>query len=144
MRIMRWLFVFSLAVLLHPQELSSQSSEAAIRALEREWTEAQSHNNNRALDLIFDNALVYVEYGKLVSKAEYLSRIRQGIATPDEVAIEPMSVRIFGGTAIVVGSYREMQRKRGQTLIKRWRFIDTWVYEKNGWALVSAGATPIN
>jgi hypothetical protein len=112
--------------------------------LEREWTEAQSHNNNRALDLIFDNALVYVEYGKLVSKAEYLSRIRQEIPTQDEVVMEPMSVRTFGGTAIVVGSYRETQRKRGQTLIKRWRFIDTWVYKKNGWALVSAGATPIS
>jgi hypothetical protein len=33
MRIMRWLFVFSLAVLLHPQEVSMQGSEPAIRSI---------------------------------------------------------------------------------------------------------------
>ncbi len=34
-----------------------------------------------ALDLIFDNALVYVEYGKLVTNGDYLSRIKWGGAT---------------------------------------------------------------
>lgn len=133
---------FGLAVLLDAQEASSQGSEAAIRALEREWAEAQSHNNDRALDLIFDNALVYVEYGKLVSKSEYLARIKQAVPSDDDVFMEPMSIRIFGTTAIVVGSYRETQRRRVPSLTKRWKFIDTWVYKKNGWALVSAGATP--
>jgi hypothetical protein len=139
---MTWLFLaFGLAVLLSAQEASSQGSEAAIRALEREWEEAQSHNNDRALDLIFDNGLVYVEYGKLVSKTQYLSRIKRALPANDEVIMESMSIRIFGTTAIVVGSYRESQRTSAQVLTTHWKYIDTWVYKKNGWALVSAGAT---
>src|ERR1700747_1468224 len=59
---------------------SAQQTDAtasgAIRALEREWVDAQSNNDNRALDLILDNSVVYVEYGQLVSEADYLLRIK--------------------------------------------------------------------
>ena len=110
-----------------------------IRALEREWTEGQSRNNNRALDLLFDNALVYVEYGRLVSKGDYLSRIRQQAPS---IVTEGMTVHDFGTTAVVVGTYREVQLSPGHHLL-RWRFIDTWVYKSNGWVLVSAGSAPI-
>jgi hypothetical protein len=116
---------------------------AAIRALEQEWTVGQSHNDNRALDLIFDNSLVYVEYGKLVSKGEYLSRIRQYLPGLDQIAMGPMNVRLFGTTAIVVGTYTEKQLHSSSTHVKRWRFIDTWVYKKSGWVLVAAGASPV-
>jgi Domain of unknown function (DUF4440) len=142
MKRLRFFFMAVLAVTLHAQE-TSEGIEVTIRALERHWTEAQGHNNNAALNLIFDNALVYVEYGKLVSKAEYLSRVRQELPSDDEVVNEEMSVRVFGTTAIVVGSYRETQRKQGKISGQRWRFIDTWVYKKNGWVLVAAGATTV-
>ena len=142
MRLLRFSFVIALAITLHAQQ-TSEGVEVTIRALERHWTDAQGHNNNAALNLIFDNALVYVEYGKLVSKSEYLSRVRQEVPADDEVVNEQMNVRAFGTTAVVVGSYREMQRKRGQISALRWRFIDIWVYKKNGWVLVAAGATPV-
>lgn len=142
MRILSCILVMAMSAVLHAQQ-TSESVEVTIRALERQWTEAQAHNNNRALNLIFDNALVYVEYGKLVSKAEYLSRVRQEIPADDEVVNEDMSVRAFGTTAIVVGSYREKQRHQGRVSGVRWRFVDTWVYKKNGWVLVAAGSTPV-
>jgi len=121
----------------------SSNTETAIRALEKEWTYAQGHNDNRALDLIFDNALVYVEYGRLVSKGEYLARIRGEIPSADEIVMDPITVRTFDNTAIVIGTYREKTLQRGQHEIKRWRFIDTWIYKKNGWVLVAAAATPL-
>ena len=55
-----------------------------------------------------------------------------------------MTVRQFGDTAIVVGTYRERQSKGGQREVKRWRFVDTWVRKKNGWVLVAAAAAPIS
>ena len=51
-------------------------NSSGIRALEKQWTVGQSRNDNRALDMIFDNALIYVEYGRLVTKGEYLARIK--------------------------------------------------------------------
>lgn len=133
----------SLGPQLAAQEAADAGTAATIRALEKEWTLAQSRNDNGALDLIFDNALVYLEYGKLVSKGDYLSRVRQNPPELDQVANGPLTVRLFGSTAIVVGTYMEKQLHSSHSQIKRWRFIDTWVYKKSGWVLVAAGASPI-
>jgi ketosteroid isomerase-like protein len=119
-------------------------SVAVIRALEHEWVDGQSHNNNRALALIFDDALIYVEYGKLVSKGDYLSRIKWAGPQIHGIALEEMSVQVFGSTAVVVGSYRENSFGSGKGSRVRWRFIDTWVYKKNGWVLVAAAAAPLS
>jgi|SRR3954470_12346115 hypothetical protein len=132
-----------LAAMMCGQEASDNGTAAAIRALERQWTVGQARNDDRALDLIFDNALVYVEYGHLVTKGEYLSRIKEQRSELDQITMGPMNVRTFENTCIVVGSYTEAQLKgRGSTL-QRWNFVDTWVYKKNGWVLVAAGAAPV-
>jgi hypothetical protein len=137
------ILVFAAALAPAAQPAGDGGTVATIRRLEREWAEAQGRNDNRALDLIFDNALVYVEYGKLVSKGDYLSRIREEAPGIDQVEMDPMTVRTFGSTAIVVGTYRERRVRAGQVVLKRWHFVDTWVYKKNGWVLVAAAAAPI-
>jgi hypothetical protein len=123
------------------QQPSDPGTVAAIRALEKEWTVGQGRNDNRTLDLIFDNRLIYIEYGRLVSKGEYLARIKREPTEANQVRMETISVRTFGGTAVVVGSYVENTSKKALSA-RRWRFVDTWVYEKNGWVLVAAGAAP--
>lgn len=75
--IARWfILVLATAQLASGQQWAGDSTAAGIRALEESWTVGQSRNDSHALDMIFDNALVYVEYGKLVTKGEYLSRIK--------------------------------------------------------------------
>ena len=129
-------------LLLRAQQTDAAAS-GAIRALEHEWVEAQSHNDNRALNLILDNSVVYVEYGRLVTKADYLLRIKHQEPSTNEIVMEPITVRVFGSTAIVTGSYRETQRKAGTHTVTRWRFVDTWAYKKYGWVLIAAGSTPV-
>jgi hypothetical protein len=94
--------------------------------------------------MIFDNALVYVEYGRLVSKGEYLSRIKKAGPQLNPIAMEAITVRALGNTAVVVGTYREKELKSRPREVRRWRFIDTWVYKKNGWVLVAAAAAPLS
>ena len=125
------------------QESGDSHAAMAVRALEGERVKAQSHNDNDALDLIFDNALVYIEYGRLVTKSEYLERIHSEDPSLRQVVMEPMTVRTFGNTAIVVGTYREIDIVNGKAGLQRWRFVDTWVYKKSGWVLVAAAAVPL-
>jgi uncharacterized protein (TIGR02246 family) len=118
-------------------------STIAIRALEHEWFEAQSHNDNRALDLIFDYDLVYIEYGRLVTKGEYLSHVKSAKPQPEQVVMEAMTVRTFGNTVIAIGTYRETAMKDGKPLLKHWRYVDTWVYEQGRWMLAAAASAPM-
>jgi len=136
--------VCALSLSVSTQESNDGSAAAAIRALEHEWVVARSHHDNRALDLIFDDSLVYVEYGELVSKGDYLSRIKLAGPQLSQIVMEPMTVRMFGRTAIVIGSYRERDVKDGRPRLRHWRFIDTWAYKNSGWALVAAGAAPLS
>jgi hypothetical protein len=139
-----FLLVCSMLVSTPAQQGIPGGSETVIRALEHEWFDGQSRNNNRALDLIFDNALVYVEYGKLVSKGEYLSRIKWSGPQVSQIVLEAMTVHLFETTAIVIGTYRETSGKSAKVQRLRWRFVDTWVYEKNGWVLVAAASAPLS
>ena len=125
------------------QQSSGEGTAAGIRALEQAWTVGQSRNDSHALNLIFDNALVYVEYGKLVTKGEYLLRIKHQSPQMDQIVMGAMTVRTFVSTAIVVGTYAEKRASNKALELKRWRFIDTWVYKKGGWVLVAAAAVPL-
>ena len=55
-----------------------------------------------------------------------------------------MTVRTVENTAIGVGTYRETDVKGGKSLLKRWRFVDTWVNKKGSWMLVAAAAVPLS
>jgi hypothetical protein len=112
--------------------------------LEGERVKAQSRNDNHALDLILDNALVYVEYGKVFSKGDYLLRVKSAKPQLQQIVLEAMTVRTVENTAIVVGTYRKTEVKDGKPLVKRWRFVDTWVNKKGSWTLVAAAATPVS
>jgi ketosteroid isomerase-like protein len=128
------------------QEVADGGTVTTVRALERQWAEAQSRNDSGVLDLIFDNALVYMEYGGLVTKGEYLSRIKAAKPEPllGQIVMEAMEVHSFGSAAIVVGTYRETSAKDGKPRLKRWRFVDTWVKKNERWMLVAAAATPLS
>jgi ketosteroid isomerase-like protein len=126
------------------QEAGGGDVATALRALEYKWAEAQARNDNRALDLIFDNDLVYIEYGQLMTKGDYLLRVRSAKPQLAQIVMEAMTVHTSGSTAIVVGTYRETGVKDRKSVPKRWRFVDTWVNKKGSWMLVAAAAAPLS
>jgi Domain of unknown function (DUF4440) len=146
MRMTGWLLILACAGLVsaRAQEGGEGSVASAVLARENAWSDAESRNDNRALDGIFDNALVYIEGGRLVTKGECLSRVRLAGSHPRQIVAETTTVHIFGRTAIVVGTYREIGVKDGRTLLRQWRFIDTWVNKSGSWMLVAAGAAPLS
>lgn len=139
-----WIVMGAMSLCVFAQEGNEGGTAAAIRALEHEWVDGQSRNDNSALNMIFDNSLVYVEYGELISKGEYLLRVKAAGPQISQIVMEPMTVRTFGSTAIVVGTYREKELNGGKPGVKRWRFLDTWVYKNGAWVLVAAGAAPVS
>jgi hypothetical protein len=140
-----WLFLACATTLPgSAQETANSDVATAVRALEHQWFEAQAHNDNHALDLFIDNDLVYVEYGRLVTKGDYLLRVRSAKPQPTQIVMEATTVRTFGSAAIVVGSYRETGVNNWRAVQKRWRFVDTWVYKKGRWVLVAAAASAVS
>jgi len=118
------------------------SAGTKILALEHAWNQAEALGDLRALDALFDNALLYVDYdGQLMTKAEFLSQVKS--THVQQVVTQSMTVHVFGQTAIVSGTYQSSERKNGKPIVRHGRFIDTWIYKDSTWVCVAAQATPI-
>ena len=125
-----------------PQGTDESTAGSKILALEHAWNQAEALKDLKALDALFDNALVYVDPdGTLLTKAEFLSRVKS--ASLQQVVTQSMAVKLFGNTAIVTGTYRATEIKHGKTSVLQGRFVDTWVYKDSTWICVAAQSTPL-
>ena len=141
-----WVGVCATGLLCAGQGGGAENGAASVvRALEHKRAEAEVRKDNSALDAMFDNALVAIEDdGALLSKAEYLARIRLAGSTLLEVAVESMTVRSFGsGTVIVDRTYREKRAQDGKVSLQRRRSIDTWVFKAGHWVCIAAANRPL-
>ena len=126
------------------QNSDDSGGRSNILALEHAWDQAQERGDVKALSAIFDNALIYVDYdGKLLTKAEYLARVKANNIHMQQIVAEEMSVQMFGSTAIVVGTYRVKGVENGKPYVHRGRFTDTWVLRGTNWICIAAETTPI-
>jgi len=124
------------------QDADEGGARSKILALEHAWNQAEPAKDLKALDAIFDNGLIYVDFdGTLMTKADFLSRVRAGRL--QQVVTQSMAVELFGNTAIVTGTYQSSELLHGKRLLRRGRFVDTWVSKGNSWVCIAAQATPI-
>ena len=124
------------------QDADEASARSKILALEHAWNQAEPAKDLKALDVLFDNGFVYVDFdGTLMTKADFLSCVKAGHL--QQVATQSMSVEVFGNTAIVTGTYQSSELLHGKRVLRRGRFVDTWVYKGNSWVCVAAQSTPI-
>ena len=126
------------------QNSSDLGAKSKILALEYAWDQAQERGDIQALDAIFDNSLVFVDYdGRVLTKPQYLARVTSDSSHLQQIVTESMSVQMFGNTAIVVGTYRAKGLENGTPYLRHRRFIDTWMLIGEHWMCVAAEATPI-
>lgn len=118
--------------------------ESKILALELAWNQAEERSDTRALDMIFANSMVYInEEGAMLTKSQFLSRVKQSDAHLLSLSTQNVSVHLFGDTAVIGGQYRARGVDHGKPYLREGRFIDIWVLEKGNWACVAAQSTPL-
>src|SRR6202167_1777777 len=126
----------------------AQDDDAGARAqvlgLEKTWNQAYKAGDVKALSSILDNSLVLVEDdGSLKTKSEFLASVKAANANDEQVASESLTVRVFGNTAIAIGVIAVKEAKGGKTVVRRERFIDTWINKNGSWICIATDATPM-
>jgi len=137
-----------LSLLLIALPLAAQDEEAQARAqvlaLEKVWNQAYKAGDTKALASLLDNSLVLVEDdGSLKTKAEFLASIKAPTSNEEQVAPESLTVRVFGKTAIAIGVIAVKAKENGKTVVRRERFIDTWINKNGSWVCIATDATPM-
>lgn len=119
-------------------------AQSNILALEHAWDQAQERGDIKALSALFDESLVFVDYdGKILTKTQYLDRVKLDSSHVRQIVTESMNVQMFGNTAIVVGTYRATGVENGRPYLRRRRFVDIWMLQGALWICVAAEATPV-
>jgi hypothetical protein len=126
------------------QENTWSAAGSKVLALESVWNMAEEKADVRALDLIFDDSMIYIdEDGSLLSKAQFLAHVKAAGPQLQSLITKTIAVRVFGEAAMVVGSYEARGAERGKAYLHQGRFMDTWVLKEGAWVCVVAQSTPI-
>jgi ketosteroid isomerase-like protein len=132
------------ALLFAAAQSADSSAVTTVLALEHAWNQAEERKDAKALDALFDNALVYVDDdGSMRTKAEFLSHVKAPASHPEQEITESMTARQFGTTIVVAGVYVLKGTEHGKAYLRRGRFIDTWILEDGKWLCVASQSTPI-
>jgi ketosteroid isomerase-like protein len=138
------IFVLLLAATGSALQIGSDSDpqQNRIVALENAWNQALQQKDGAALKMLLAPELVFVDYdGILLDKAQYLATVQNSSLHPVHLVSESMSVRFFGGVAVVSGLCRESGMKNGKPYSVRVRFTDTWVRRSESWVCVASQST---
>jgi ketosteroid isomerase-like protein len=134
------------ALLLPAQDHRALSpDESLILTLEKAWNVAEETKDVRALDQLLSGTLAYTDYdGSFMSKEQFLSSVKSAGLDADQITNENMSVKMYGGSAIVTGVYHEKGTQKGKAISRRGRFTDSWVKENGTWLCVASQSTLIS
>jgi hypothetical protein len=122
-----------------------QSAEDAVVAVEQRRIEALLTADIDALDEIIDEQCTHIESnGTARTKAAFLAEVAKRAFSFDLFEIEENHIRIFGETAVVVGTYRNIMRVRGTpNPVKHAHHLRVYVHRGDSWKLVAHQATEI-
>jgi ketosteroid isomerase-like protein len=141
----KWLFLALLVAITLPvtgQQQQSTAEESKILALENAWNKAAEEKNYRALDMLPDDSLVYVDWdGSRMSEEQFIASIGSPELHPVQIANESQEAHVFGDSAIVTGVYREKGTNKDKAYSRRGRFTDTWIYRNGTWMCVASQST---
>lgn len=127
-----------------PQNIGDAGVATRLLALEHAWNQAEERKDTKAMDGILDGSMVYIDHdGSLLSKAEFLARVKDPRLQPQEETTESMSAHIFFSTAVVTGVYLAKGIENGKPYTRRGRFTDTWTLKDGIWVCIASQATPI-
>jgi len=142
------MFVWATAAALPAQTEADSATKSKIVALEQLWNQAYKSGDSKALDSIFDDAIVLVnDDGSVQSKKEFLASVKssnpQAGAQQQQVAPESFTVHVFGNVAIATGVMKVKGVEGGKAYTRRERFVDTWLLKHGTWVCVGTNATPV-
>jgi ketosteroid isomerase-like protein len=125
-----------------PAKPVKASIEQTLKQMERDWGNAQIKKDYAAIDKILADDWVGIDYdGKVVAKAKMMEDMKSGSSTLTSEELGPITVRVFGNTAVVTGSDTEVSTDRGKNSSGKYVWTDIFVLRNAKWQAVASQST---
>lgn len=111
----------------------------ALIALENKWIDALMKSDTAALDSIFADTYVDTdEHSQRSDKQGVLSVLKSGDLKMESIRLSDMQVHDYGDAAVVTGSASQAGNFKGQSLVPKIIFTDTFVKQSGKWRAVAS------
>jgi ketosteroid isomerase-like protein len=111
----------------------------ALEELEQKWVEALVKADTTKLDEIVANTYVDTdEEGNRTDKRGMVAALQSGDLKMASITLSDMRVHAYGDSAVVTGTAAQTGTFRGQSLVPRIVFTDTFVRQNGKWRAVAS------
>jgi ketosteroid isomerase-like protein len=120
----------------------STSAAADLKQIENDWAAASKAKDAGRLGEILADSWVGLQWdGKTTNKAKTLAEMKTPGNSVDSIEMGPMTVRLFGNTAVVTGSDTEKSMENGKDTSGKYIWTDVFVKQNGKWRAVSSQST---
>ncbi|TDD74590.1 nuclear transport factor 2 family protein [Actinomadura rubrisoli] len=113
-----------------------------VRATGERWADAERRSDTQALDGLLDEDFRGVgPVGFVLTKQQWLGRYEGGLAV-ESFDWQDVNVRVFGDTAIAIGTQVQEASHQGRPSSGRFRSTQVLVRRDGGWRIVSMHLSP--
>ena len=136
--------MFTLLAGMTPAPAQTKAPGDELKQIENDWTAAAKAKDAAKLaDILSDSWVSFGWDGRREDKAAALADLKKPGNSLDTLEMGPMTVRIFGNTAIVTGSDTEKSKEDGKDTSGKYVWTDVFVKENGKWKAVSSQSTKV-
>jgi len=123
---------------------SDSSVAAQLKQIENDWSAAQKARDTKKLEEILADQWVGIgPDAKTSDKAKAIEDVKAPGNSLDSYEMGPMDVRVFGNTAIVIGSDTEKSKDSGKDTSGKYVWTDVFIKQNGKWKAISSHSTKV-
>jgi uncharacterized protein (TIGR02246 family) len=123
---------------------SANAASDELKQIENDWVDASKNKNAEKLaDILADSWVAHGWDGKRTDKAKALAEMKTPGNSLDNIEMGPMTVRVFGNTAVVTGSDTEKSMEDGKDTSGKYVWTDVFVKQNGKWRAVASQSTKL-
>lgn len=117
--------------------------EECLRLMNDEWTKALVRGDGETLDRIMAEDFFFAYPFEGDDKGQFIGDVLSGDVRVEYLSRENVSVRIWGGTAVLTAKDSARWFYQGHDYSGHYKIISVYSFRGNKWQLVSVQACPI-
>ena len=123
---------------------SANAASDELKQIENDWVDASKTKNAEKLgDILADSWVALGWDGQRTDKTKALAEMKTPGNSLDNIEMGPMTVRIFGNTAVVTGSDTEKSMENGKDTSGKYVWTDVFVKQNGKWRAVASQSTKL-
>lgn len=141
---MRYALYFIVALLFGSADSARANDTDTLKTIDTSWNDLRLKADVAGLDkLLADDWLLTHSDGRVQDKKDYLQELSSRTRSNQAIENEGVSIRRYGGTAVVTGTSVQAGTSNGLPWSGRFRYTRVWILREGRWQMVASHSSRI-